>query len=47
MGSLLALGFTTPAILGALALLPVIWWLLRVTPPRPQRISFPPTRLLL
>ena len=47
MGGLLSLGFTTPAILGALALLPVIWWLLRVTPPRPQRISFPPTRLLL
>ncbi|MGX1307865.1 hypothetical protein AB7M35_002585 [Amorphus suaedae] len=47
MGGLLSIGFTTPAILGALALLPVIWWLLRVTPPRPQRISFPPTRLLL
>ena len=26
--------------------LPVLWWLLRVMPPRPQRIEFPPTRLL-
>ena len=28
------------------ARLPVIWWLLRFTPPRPQRIAFPPFRLL-
>jgi hypothetical protein len=27
--------------------LPVIWWLLRFTPPRPRRQTFPPTRLLL
>ncbi|WP_018700922.1 DUF4159 domain-containing protein [Amorphus coralli] len=47
MGGLLSLGFTAPAVLAGLALLPVIWWLLRVTPPRPQRIAFPPTRLLL
>ncbi|MEW5420614.1 DUF4159 domain-containing protein [Amorphus sp. 3PC139-8] len=47
MGPLSALGFTTPIVLVSLALLPVIWWLLRVTPPRPQRIAFPPTRLLL
>ncbi len=26
--------------------LPVLWWLLRVMPPRPRRIEFPPTRLL-
>lgn len=43
----LPLTFTAPFILGALALLPVIWWLLRLTPPRPREIQFPPTRLLL
>ena len=26
--------------------LPVLWWLLRLMPPRPRRIEFPPTRLL-
>lgn len=43
----LPLTFTAPWILAALALLPVIWWLLRLTPPRPREIQFPPTRLLL
>lgn len=43
----LPLTFTAPWILAALALLPVIWWLLRLTPPRPRQIAFPPTRLLL
>src|SRR5438045_1405556 len=41
------LSFGTPLILGALVLLPVIWWLLRVTPPSPRRVVFPPLRLLL
>lgn len=41
------LTFATPLALGALALLPVIWWLLRFTPPRPQAVRFPPFRLLL
>ncbi len=27
--------------------LPVLWWLLKVTPPQPRRIVFPPLRLLL
>jgi len=27
--------------------LPVIWWLLRVTPPAPRRVAFPAVRLLL
>ena len=27
--------------------LPVIWWLLRFTPPKPQTVRFPPLRLLL
>ena len=46
MMGFLPIGFTAPAELAALALLPVIWWLLRLTPPRPQRVAFPPTRLL-
>jgi hypothetical protein len=32
-------------LLGLLSL-PLLWWLLRVMPPRPRRIDFPPTRLL-
>ncbi len=44
---MIALGFLQPLILAALALLPVIWWLLRMTPPRPREEEFPPTRLLL
>ena len=32
-------------LLGLLSL-PVLWWLLRLVPPRPRRIDFPPTRLL-
>ena len=41
-----ALSFATPWALGALAALPVIWWLLKVNPPAPKRISFPAVRLL-
>jgi hypothetical protein len=37
--------FTAPAILAALAALPVLWWLLRVTPPQPKRVPFPPLAL--
>ncbi len=40
------IAFTTPLVLIALALLPLIWWLLRLTPPQPRRIAFPPLRLL-
>ncbi len=40
------LGFLQPWALGALIVLPAIWWLLRITPPRPKTIVFPPTRLL-
>ena len=39
--------FAAPWLLTALAALPVIWWLLRVTPPAPRVISFPAIRLLL
>ncbi|NOX94668.1 MAG: DUF4159 domain-containing protein [Alphaproteobacteria bacterium] len=36
-----ALSFTSPLILTALAVLPVIWWLLRATPPSPKTVRFP------
>lgn len=41
-----ALAFLNPWLLAAFAALPIIWWLLRFTPPRPARIVFPATRLL-
>ncbi|MEI7598392.1 MAG: DUF4159 domain-containing protein [Aestuariivirga sp.] len=47
MNFLSALTFTTPLALAALLLLPVIWWLLRFTPPRPETVRFPAIRLLL
>ncbi|MBC7578880.1 MAG: BatA domain-containing protein, partial [Tardiphaga sp.] len=40
------LAFAQPLLLLGLISLPVLWWLLRVMPPRPQRVAFPPTRLL-
>ncbi|MEJ8572258.1 DUF4159 domain-containing protein [Microbaculum marinum] len=43
----LPLAFAQPWLLTALVLLPAIWWLLRFTPPRPVRVAFPPTRILL
>jgi hypothetical protein len=42
----LPLGFAQPLVLVGLLSLPVLWWLLRLIPPRPRRIAFPPTRLL-
>ena len=42
-----ALAFTAPLVLIALAALPLIWWLLRITPPRPEKEVFPPFRILL
>jgi hypothetical protein len=42
-----SLAFASPWLLTALAALPVIWWLLRVTPPAPRRVPFPAIRLLL
>ena len=41
------LAFAQPFLLLALAVLPVLWWLLRVTPPAPRRLTFPAVRLLL
>jgi hypothetical protein len=42
----LPLSFAEPLLLIGLLSLPLLWWLLRVMPPRPRRIEFPPTRLL-
>ncbi len=42
-----AIGFVAPWILLALVALPVLWWLLRITPPSPKQVTFPPLRLLL
>jgi hypothetical protein len=41
------LAFLNPWLLAGLLSLPLIWWLLRTVPPRPQRLTFPPTRILL
>ncbi len=43
----LPIGFTSPLLLLALLALPILWWLLRLIPPRPRRIAFPPTRILM
>ena len=40
------LGFAAPLALFALAALPVIWWLLRATPPAPARVRFAAIGLL-
>ncbi|HTY07094.1 MAG TPA: BatA domain-containing protein, partial [Gemmatimonadales bacterium] len=40
------ISFGAPWILLALIVLPLIWLLLRVTPPLPRRVVFPPLRLL-
>lgn len=41
------IAFLAPGLLGALLLLPVLWWLLRAVPPAPGRVTFPGVRLLL
>jgi hypothetical protein len=41
-----SLGIAAPWMLLGLIALPVIWWLLRVTPPAPHRVVFPAIRLL-
>lgn len=42
----LPFAFTFPLALGALIALPLIWWLLRLTPPSPRTEVFPPLRIL-
>lgn len=46
MISLGPLAFLTPWALAALLVLPAIWWLLRLTPPVPNKVVFPPIQLL-
>ena len=41
------LAFAAPWVLLALAGIPILWWLLRVTPPSPKLVQFPAIRLLL
>ncbi|MDO9414829.1 DUF4159 domain-containing protein [Pararhizobium sp.] len=38
--------FANPLMLAALVALPAIWWLLRLTPPRPVTEIFPPLKIL-
>jgi hypothetical protein len=45
--SFLPLACSAPLALIGLALLPVIYYLLRITPPRPRQIPFPPLKLIL
>src|SRR4051794_21816555 len=47
MLSLGSLAFASPWLLAGLIALPILWWLLRVTPPAPRRLRFPAIRLLL
>jgi len=43
----LPLAFTVPAVLVCLLGLPILYYLLRVTPPRPTQVPFPPLKLIL
>ncbi|MFV0410695.1 MAG: DUF4159 domain-containing protein [Paracoccus sp. (in: a-proteobacteria)] len=40
------IGFGAPLMLAGLAVLPVLWWILRALPPMPRRVRFPGTVLL-
>nr|WP_210382359.1 DUF4159 domain-containing protein [Jiella sonneratiae] len=42
----MSLSFGAPLVLAGLLALPVIWWLLKLTPPRPQVEAFPPLQIL-
>ncbi|MEE9196045.1 MAG: BatA domain-containing protein, partial [Alphaproteobacteria bacterium] len=46
MLSIGTIAFAAPWALVALIGLPVLWWLLRVTPPAPRLLRFPAIRLL-
>ncbi|HYD18130.1 MAG TPA: DUF4159 domain-containing protein [Patescibacteria group bacterium] len=46
MFSLAGLSFLSPFLLAALAGIPVLWWILRVMPPRPKAVKFPAFFLL-
>lgn len=47
MSFLAQLSFLNPLMLGALFGLPLLWYLLRVTPPQPKRIFFPAARFVM
>ncbi len=47
MWALGSFAFAAPWMLLAIAGLPLLWWLLRLTPPAPKRLPFPAIRLLL
>ena len=47
LGPIAPIALAAPWMLLGLITLPVIWWLLRITPPTPQRVPFPPIRILL
>jgi hypothetical protein len=40
------LSFLAPYWLGFLVVLPILWWLLRLTPPAPRKVTFPALMLL-
>ena len=42
-----AFGFAAPWLLAGFVVLPVLWWLIRVTPPAPTVVRFPAIRLLM
>ena len=44
---MIALSFAAPLVLGALVLLPALYYLLRITPPPPKSVIFPPAALFL
>ena len=46
MVSMGALSFFTPWAFAGFVVLPVVWWIVRLTPPRPRRVRFPAIRLL-
>ena len=46
MFSLGGISFLFPALLAAAAIIPALWWLLRVMPPKPRAIKFPAFFLL-
>ena len=41
------IAFAAPLALLGLLSLPVIWLLIRVTPPRPRKLPFPPLKIIL
>lgn len=40
------ISFLNPGLLFGFLMLPLFWWLMRLTPPRPTKVWFPPLRLL-